>query len=166
MEPLGNDAWMAAFTVGEPARYEYTVEGWIDRFGTWRQELTKKVEAGQDLSSELLEVASLVLSVAERANAEPDREALQRTARVLADGERAQKERVAAALLPELVALTSRHVDRSDATRYDRVLEVIVERERARFGAWYEMFPRSAGTDPGRSATFDEAAALLPYVAS
>jgi starch synthase (maltosyl-transferring) len=166
MEPLGNDAWTAAFTVGEPARYEYTVEGWIDRFGTWRQELTKKVEAGQDLSSELLEVASLVLSVAERANAEPDREALQRTARVLADGERAQKERVAAALSPELVALTSRHVDRSDATRYDRVLEVIVDRERARFGAWYEMFPRSAGTDPGRSATFDEAAALLPYVAS
>jgi starch synthase (maltosyl-transferring) len=166
MEPLGNDTWTAAFTVGEPARYEYTVEGWIDRFGTWRQELTKKVEAGQDVSSELLEVASLVLSVAERANAEPDREALQRTARVLADGERAQKERVAAALSPELVALTSRHVDRSEATRYDRVLEVIVDRERARFGAWYEMFPRSAGTDPGRSATFDEAAALLPYVAS
>jgi starch synthase (maltosyl-transferring) len=166
MEPLGNDAWTAAFTVGEPARYEYTVEGWIDRFGTWRQELTKKVEAGQDVSSELLEVASLVLSVAERVNAEPDRKALQRTARVLADGERAQKERVAAALSPELVALTSRHVDRSDATRYDRVLEVIVDRERARFGAWYEMFPRSAGTDPGRSATFDEAAALLPYVAS
>jgi len=56
--------------------------------------------------------------------------------------------------------------DRRTATRYPRVLRVDVERERARFGAWYEMFPRSAGTDPSRSATFDEAAAHLPYVAA
>ncbi len=55
---------------------------------------------------------------------------------------------------------------RSQGTRYERVLPVRVERERARFGAWYEMFPRSAGTDPSRSATFTEAAARLPYVAS
>jgi starch synthase (maltosyl-transferring) len=55
--------------------------------------------------------------------------------------------------------------DRTGATRYSRVLRVAVERERARFGAWYEMFPRSAGTDPSRSATFDEAAKQLPYVA-
>ena len=60
----------------------------------------------------------------------------------------------------------ARHSDRSRATRYDRILTVVVEPVRARFGAWYEMFPRSAGTDPSRSATFDEAAARLPYVAS
>jgi starch synthase (maltosyl-transferring) len=51
-------------------------------------------------------------------------------------------------------------------TRYPRLLRVIVERERARFGAWYELFPRSAGTDPSRSATFAEAAARLPGVAA
>jgi starch synthase (maltosyl-transferring) len=55
---------------------------------------------------------------------------------------------------------------RSLGTRYPRALRVIVERERARFGAWYEMFPRSAGTDPSRSATFREAEARLPYVAA
>src|SRR5258708_19170634 len=55
---------------------------------------------------------------------------------------------------------------RSQGTRYARVLPVKVERERARFGAWYEMFPRSAGTDPSRSATFKDAEGLLPYVAS
>jgi starch synthase (maltosyl-transferring) len=58
------------------------------------------------------------------------------------------------------------HPDRGMATRYERVLEVLVERERARFGAWYEMFPRSAGPDPTRSATFDEATSMLPYVSS
>jgi starch synthase (maltosyl-transferring) len=57
-------------------------------------------------------------------------------------------------------------VDRGVATRYRRVLHVTIERARARFGAWYEMFPRSAGTDPTRGATFDEAALRLPYVAS
>ena len=70
------------------------------------------------------------------------------------------------ALSEELERLMTAHPDRSRATRFDRVLGVTVERERARFGAWYEMFPRSAGTDPSRSATFDEAAARLPYVAA
>ena len=78
----------------------------------------------------------------------------------------AQGERVALALSEELERLMAAHPDRSRATRFDRVLGVIVERERARFGAWYEMFPRSAGTDPSRSATFDEAAARLPYIAA
>jgi starch synthase (maltosyl-transferring) len=73
---------------------------------------------------------------------------------------------VAEALREELSALMSRRPDRSHATRFDRVLEVTVDRERARFGAWYEMFPRSTGPDPSRSATFDEAQNMLPYVAS
>jgi starch synthase (maltosyl-transferring) len=70
------------------------------------------------------------------------------------------------ALGDELARLMAAHPDRSRSTAFDRVLGVVVERERARFGAWYEMFPRSATPDPARSATFDEAAALLPYVAS
>src|SRR5690606_14853289 len=41
-----------------------------------------------------------------------------------------------------------------------------VDRERARFGSWYEMFPRSATPDPSRGATFEEAARELPRIAS
>jgi starch synthase (maltosyl-transferring) len=66
----------------------------------------------------------------------------------------------------EELRLLAPDADRFRGTRYGRVQRVVVERERARFGAWYELFPRSAGTDPSRSASFDEAAALLPYVAS
>ncbi len=54
---------------------------------------------------------------------------------------------------------------RSLGTRFPRELRVIVERARARVGAWYEMFPRSAGADPSRSATFKEAETRLPYIA-
>ncbi len=60
MTATANDRWTAAFAVPEPGRYEYTVEGWIDRFGTWRHEISKKFGAGQDISSELLEGAEIV----------------------------------------------------------------------------------------------------------
>ncbi len=56
--------------------------------------------------------------------------------------------------------------DRSGGRTYGRVLGVLGERERARYGAWYEMFPRSAATEPGRHGTFRDVEALLPYVAS
>jgi hypothetical protein len=160
MEALGNDAWAAAFTVDELGHYEYTVEGWIDRFGSWRHELSKKFGAGQDVASELLEGAQLL------AETHPQAEAIERAHRTIVNEAQDVGVRVAAALSEELARTMAAHPDRSRATRYDRVLSVLVEPVRARFGAWYEMFPRSAGTDPTRSATFDEAAARLPYVAS
>jgi starch synthase (maltosyl-transferring) len=160
MEALGNDAWRAVFTAGELGHYEYTVEGWIDRFGSWRHELSKKFGAGQDVASELLEGAQLLAET--RPQAAPIAEARP----TIADEAQDDGVRVAAALSDGLMKTMAAHPDRSRATRYARVLTVLVEPERARFGAWYEMFPRSTGTDPSRSATFDEAAARLPYVAS
>jgi starch synthase (maltosyl-transferring) len=143
--------------------YEYTIEGWIDRFGSWREDLEKKFTAGHDVSSELLEGAGLVRDATERA--QQHREWLEERAAALHDAQTDRAERVSAALEEELARVMAAHVDRGGARRYDRVLEVLVERERARFGAWYEMFPRSAVTDPSRSATFPEAAARLRYVA-
>ena len=180
MTHVGNDRWQAAFPVEEIGEYEYTVEGWIDRFETWRHELSKKFGAGLDVSSELLEGAELVRQRlrpnqppptpgrtagkgGRRAQPNPDVVA---AAAELANVTLPAEARVARALSAALREAMGRHADRSRATRYDRELRVLVDPRRARFGAWYEMFPRSAGPDPSRSATFDEAAALLPYVAS
>src|SRR3954447_23970983 len=165
MEALGNDRWRGAFTLAQYTRYEFTVEGWVDRFESWRAALSKKVGAGQDVASELLEGAVIVRDAASRAHG-ADRTELTRAAEALEDASAEPPQRVAAALSEDLRGRMARHADRSRATRLDRVLPLDVERERARFGAWYEMFPRSAGTDPSRSATFDEAQARLPYVAS
>jgi starch synthase (maltosyl-transferring) len=164
MEPVGNDRYTASFSVDALGRYEYTIEGWIDRFGTWRSELSKKFGADQDVESELLEGAQLVGAAAEggRTDAEGG---LKNWAALLADTSLLAERRVAIALDAELHQAMAERADRSQATRYDRVLEVVVEPVRARYGAWYEMFPRSAGTDPSRSATFEEAAARLSYVA-
>jgi starch synthase (maltosyl-transferring) len=166
MQAAGNDRWQAEFVVDAPGRYEYSIEGWIDRFASWRHELSKKVGSEQDVSSELLEGAAILADVRSRMPPGPDLQLVRRIQRVLEDAGGEMSARLAAALSEDLADVAARHPDRSQATRFDRVLEVLVERERARFGAWYEMFPRSAGTDPSRSATFDEAAALLPYVSS
>lgn len=188
MTAAGNDRWTAAFTVTELGRYEYTVEGWIDRFGTWRQEISKKFGAGQDVTSELLEGAQLVSGTNAEgagthvggAGSHPEGAGLHpagagadpagagvitESAAALADASMPAGQRVALALDADLQRAMEARADRSRATRYDRVLEVVVEPVRARYGAWYEMFPRSAGTDPSRSATFIEAAERLSYIA-
>jgi starch synthase (maltosyl-transferring) len=164
MQPIDNDRWQASFTVDALGRYEYTVEAWVDRFASWRHGLSKKSGAGQDVSTELREGAALIADTMGRVPQGTAGSRVQDILRTLDEtGETGPS--IAAALSEELAALMAAHPDRSQTTRFDKVLEVLVERERARFGAWYEMFPRS-GTDPSRSATFDEAARMLPYVAS
>jgi starch synthase (maltosyl-transferring) len=161
LQALVNDAWTATFTVDELGTYEYTIEAWIDRFGSWLKGLVAKADAGQDVTSELLEGAEL-LQAAARRNGGGLR--LLEIADVLR-GSLAQETRVAAAREPELRTLMDARPDRSTATEYDRVLQVTVDPVRARFGAWYEMFPRSYTPDPSRSATFREAESRLPAIA-
>jgi starch synthase (maltosyl-transferring) len=159
MRHLGNDRWQAAFTVSRLGRYVYTAEGWVDRFLTWVHDLRKRIEAEQDIRVDLRIGAELVRAAAQRAEA-GDQARLQAYAEALESGAGADK-----ALEPELEALMARYPDRSHATRYDRELAVIVERERARFSAWYELFPRSASPESGRHGTFKDVEARLPYVA-
>ena len=85
-------------------------------------------------------------------------------ARFLA-GTESQESRVRAGVKQDLVERMARYPDRRAAITYDRSLRVMVERERARFGAWYEMFPRSASTVAGRHGTFRDVEARLGYIA-
>lgn len=193
--PYDNDRWGAGFTVGEMGEYEYTFEAWIDRFGTWLKGLVAKFDAGQDVASELLEGAQLVEEAAVRLKPdatdtdipvrlkpdatypqqyvgsgfsrtdEDDSDRLLQIADVLRS-ERPQAERVAAARDEQLRALMLARPDRSASTTYDPPLRVIVDPLRARYGAWYEMFPRSCTPDPRRSGTFREAEARLRDIAA
>jgi starch synthase (maltosyl-transferring) len=166
MTATGNDEWLASFTVTRLCPYEYTVQAWVDGFTSWRRGLRAKVDAGQSVSSELLEGVMLVRAAAARARqarATKDADWLEARAAEIGD---ATTDAVRAAVDDRLARLVSRFPDRSWATEYDRVLHVSVDRERARFGAWYEMFPRSWGPDPSRSATFREAEAHLGRIAA
>jgi starch synthase (maltosyl-transferring) len=168
MRPLGNDEWTAEFVIDRQCSYEYTVLGWIDRFETWRHGLDAKVNAQQDVTSELLEGAALVRATAERAraNGAPDDARWLDAQADIIEGPSETLERARVGLDEPLAIIARRLPDLTHAVTYERVLTVAVDRERARFGAWYEMFPRSWGPDPTRSATFRESEAHLPRVAA
>jgi starch synthase (maltosyl-transferring) len=155
MVALGNDRWRAEVIVSQLGRYLYTVLGWVDRFQTWRLQLAKRIAAGQDVAQELKGGAQLVEAAAKRAQG-VDAALLTKHAEALASG--------SATIGKDLIDLMDRYPDRSEAVTYPRELEMLVDPERARFSAWYELFPRSAG-EPGRHSTFRDVETRLPYIA-
>jgi starch synthase (maltosyl-transferring) len=160
MKPAENDVFGATFSVQELGHYEYTVEAWIDGFESWRQDIMKKNQAGMDVKSELLEGAVLVREVAKRA-IKGDAQWLQKRAADLESGADA----ISMASSEALREMISRYPDRSRSTRYEKPLPVLVERELARFSAWYELFPRSCTSRPNRHGTFRDCEKRLPYIA-
>jgi starch synthase (maltosyl-transferring) len=159
-----NDVWVASFIPDRVGEYEYRVEAWIDHFASWRDGLVKKSDAGQDVSSELQEGAALVGAAAVRADASDGEWLSVRAERLRAD--RPEEDRLREALEPSLLAVMRRHADRGLAVSSDAWLPLRVERERARFGAWYEMFPRSAAPRDGRGSTLREAEVRLAEIAA
>jgi starch synthase (maltosyl-transferring) len=164
MKPLGNDRWRGSFRVEKLGSYRYTVVGWLDHFLTWWTDLPKRIEAGQDLTVELRIGAALVEGAASRAG-KRDQAKLRQWARIL-EGDGPLNERQALAVSPQLAETVRRYPDRRLATNYAAELTVRVDRERARFGSWYELFPRSTAAQPGRHGTFADVEARLDYVAA
>ena len=161
MTLVDNDRWRGAFAVGSPGRYRYTIRAWVDRWATWTRDLAKKADAGQDVSVDLQGGAGMVGRAAGRAGGD-DRRALRRAAAEIRRGGAAG---VRAALADELAEAMARYPDRRHAVRYAAELPVVVDRERARFSAWYELFPRSTSDQPGRHGTFQDVEKRLAYVA-
>jgi starch synthase (maltosyl-transferring) len=124
---LGNDRWAGSFDLDRPGRWQFTVEGWLDRLASWRWEVQRKVDGGQtDLASELLEGARLY--------------------------------GVGSLSLEE--GLGRADEERHERTALPRPLEIDVDRELARFGSWYELFPRSWGGFAGVERVLPELAEL------
>ena len=163
MRHVDNDRWAGAFTLEALGRHHYTIEALAEPFRSWLADLEKRHEGGQDLASALGEGVALIRAAAERATGD-DRRALSRYADRIEHAV-TPVEAVALAGEAELGALMARHIDRTEATWAERELEVVVDRERARFAAWYEFFPRS-GVSVDRSATFKEAQAQLTRAAA
>ena len=161
MQPVANDRWRAEFQPDRLGRHHFTVRGWVDHFETWTADLLKRVEAGQDVAVDLRIGARMVAEAAAR-TAGGDASALAAAASMIAaGGDRA----VGTATSDALAELMWRHSDRPFATGADREVPVQVERDLARFGAWYELFPRSTSPAPGAHGTFADVEKRLAYVA-
>jgi starch synthase (maltosyl-transferring) len=169
MRPIDNDRWSGHVELTRNRWHHYAIEAWRDEFGTWRQGIGKKVDAGVPVPVEIEEGRILVeaaLNRAERSEAGEDVR-LMRAALTALKRARSEATRVAALSTDDLLAVMRRHPDRRFASRSPE-LPLVVDRERARFGAWYELFPRSQGRDPKkpRATTLAEATWRLPDIAA
>jgi starch synthase (maltosyl-transferring) len=160
---LINDRWRASFEVKEQGIYHYTVVAWIDHFLTWQRDMRKRVAAGQDVTVDLLIGRDLIKAGATRAEG-GDRDRLEAIAEAM-EREAERERSVELALSPELADLMARYAERRWPTSYDKELAVVVDRDKAGFSAWYEMFPRSCTSKPGQHGTFKDCEAHLPYIA-
>ncbi len=162
MSRVGDDRWRGIFPISELGWYEYTVEAWLDRFGTWRRDLSKRISAGQDISVECVIGAEMLQALAE--HAEPaDREILLNFAQRLREKDASARD---IAEEPELAAAVGRNPLRNLASRYQKELGVVVDRERARYSSWYELFPRSCAAAPESHGTLRDCEKWLPYIAA
>jgi starch synthase (maltosyl-transferring) len=160
MRALGNDLWSASFAPTETGRHLYSVRAWIDAFETWRRDTAKKHAAGLDVQVESLAGVELVRRAAKAAVDEADAAILDAAVVELEAG-------AVEAVLDDqpLSEAMRRHGDRPAAVDFERQLFLEVDRERARFSSWYELFPRSCADEPGRHGTFADCRRRLDYVA-
>jgi starch synthase (maltosyl-transferring) len=165
MSALGNDRWQARFTVQTLGRYLFTVGGWVDHLETWRQGLAKKYEAGQDIDLDLRQGATLARAVAERVR-DTEARTLIDWATAVSDPARDREERVVLAQSDAVHELSRRRPEPQTVARQEPPLVIDVDRERARYSTWYELFPRSAGRTPGQHGTFADVEALLPEISA
>ena len=168
MRPIDNDRWSGQLELVRNRWHRYAVESWRDGFGTWRHGLHRKIEGGVPVPTEIEEGRLLVEAALERA----ERAEIGRDVRIFHDAlaalgrARSEGTRVAALDSDELLAAARRHPDLRFASR-SSLLPLVVDRERARFAAWYELFPRSQGRHPATPTptTFAEAEWRIPQVA-
>jgi len=158
-----NDTWTGRWTPEAIGRYDYTIEAWVDRYAGWRTAISKKLEAGTATPNDYLEGAEIMDLAAKTNPAETAR--LDQCASLLRS-EETRGPGLELAFAEEMGERLALSLPREHAATLERPLAVNVEPLEARYSAWYEMFPRSAGQDPDRSATLREAESRLPGIAA
>jgi starch synthase (maltosyl-transferring) len=169
MTPLTNDLWTGSFKVDALGSWSFSVQGWVDHFVTWASDLKKRLAAqdqlSQDIPLALRSGAILVQKAAGRARGSDAKRLLAISKKL----EQLSAENTGSYDYPltgDEYALVNRYPDLELATRYESDLPLWVDRERARFSAWYELFPRSASPIPGQHGSFSDVERQLPEIAA
>ena len=160
MHSQGNDRWRGVFFPERIGRYEFTIEAWIDKYGSLCRDLEIKAAAQSDISLEIAEAQELLQRASTRAQA--DQSVIHSALSWLNDASgEFRGEIVTAAALREVMREAEEHGFR---TRHDPCLALEIERPQAAFGAWYELFPRSATDNAERHGTLRDVIAKLPMI--
>ncbi|HEX4327691.1 MAG TPA: maltotransferase domain-containing protein, partial [Burkholderiales bacterium] len=161
MRPLGNDRWRAGFPCGRLGTWHYRVSARVDPFLSWRAEFARRIE-GEDMRIAARIGADLIGAAAQRASGEHGVQLGEWVIRLLGAGDLESLRREG--IDENLAALVLLYPDPDLGPAISPEYRVTVERERARYSAWYELFPRSAGR-PGEHGSFDDVMRLLPEIA-
>ena len=164
MRRLENDRWQGSFPLPEPGVYRYCLTAWVDHFRSWQKDLRKKHEAGQDLTVDLRIGAGIIERAAQQTTGS-DAARLRLDASALAS-EANHRQALALGLDPGLAQLISSCCARGLATTFPQQLSVSVDRKKALFSSWYELFPRSCSGEPGRHGSLRDCLALLPEISA
>jgi starch synthase (maltosyl-transferring) len=159
-----SDRWHGSFKVDQIGLWQYLVEAWPDRLGTWRSELGKRLNAGQDVRPELLEGAGLLARLALKLSGSAQKR-IDEAAKRLGNATLTLEERLKVAFAEDVLELVSAPLFADEASRSES-LEVYTDRAEACFSAWYELFPRSQGQKAGKHGTFADTARRLPEIAA
>jgi len=159
---LGNDRWRGSFVVEALGPYRYTVTAWVDHFLSWLHDLERRVDP-EDIKIAALVGAELIDGAAKRATGADRKQLADWAARLRAGGDAEALKTLG--LDKALGEVAKRYPDRSLALTHPVELPLFVDRERARYSTWYELFPRSTSPVPRRHGTFRDVEARLPYVA-
>ena len=175
MEEQGNDVWTSEFSANKLGSWEFTVQGWVDHFETWVRDLKKRIDAqasktnpeaaDQNIPLALRTGANLIEQAAGRArgaDASQMKEVVS-SLRWMADQDAATYE---FPITKEIQSMVGRYPDLRFAVKAEPEMQVWVDRERACFSTWYELFPRSASRVPGTHGTLNDVQDLLPEIAA
>lgn len=157
-----NDHWKGSFTAASEGIYEYTILAWVDHFSTWKHKLQKKIEARQELRTELLVGAEMMEEAMDRTTA-AQKKKLKSWSKLLRDESR-ENDAISEVFDDDLAILMYETRNREISTQYHKVLKVRFERKRSLFSAWYEFFPRSTAPD-GSHGNFNTSEKILPEIA-
>jgi starch synthase (maltosyl-transferring) len=161
-----NDRWSAEGVLPSAGYYSFCITGWVDHFLTWRHRFIKKIETKMELGVELLNGSILAEEAEARADSSDSKKEalkLEEIAKKLSAKTTSEKRRIKTALSDEFLELGMRYPDKQFATVSEK-LQVFVQRERAGFSAWYEVFPRSTSEEPGKHGAFLDVIKRLPYI--
>ncbi|MGQ7868211.1 alpha-1,4-glucan--maltose-1-phosphate maltosyltransferase [Sunxiuqinia sp. sy24] len=167
MRQLINDRWEGEFQVSKLGSYYYTVNAWVDHFKSWHRDILKRIDAQTDYGVDLLVGAELIR---ETLKSDPeisakDEDFLKNTIREFENKEDPLEDRIDAILSQRLSQVMSNYPLKKQVSQAEKEFEVSVERLKANFSSWYEVFPRSLNPDGEQHGTFNDVINFLPYVA-
>ncbi|WP_419420107.1 alpha-1,4-glucan--maltose-1-phosphate maltosyltransferase [Legionella sp. D16C41] len=156
---LNNDRMEATFTAAKIGKYFYTIRAWIDEFSTWKKRFFKKLSFKDDIEVEKLIGTELIKRACQTETPDFINSTLEKLATI-----KQPKQLEKLLNHKKLIQWLQKTLKPNFITVYPQTLTIVVDREKARFSTWYELFPRSVTDRSTRHGTFQDVINYLPTV--